>query len=281
MSDHHTLAATIAAGWGLPEPVLVRTGMNSLFHAGDDVVVRVGPSTFGAAAETAWTVTLEGHGIRSPRLVRDIVEVDGLCVWAIERVHPAGVIDWREVGAMVRAVHAIHPTEVPGLPSCVDFPHWQIEAVLDDVGPVIDGPALDGMRRCVDRWANWRDGAVADVVVCHGDVHPGNVLPTADGPVLLDWDLRCLAPRGWDHSALLTWTERWDGEPGLYDAFAAGYGRSLRGDVMADAFADLRLLVATLMRLRAGRSNPLAAAEAELRLRFWRGEPDAPRWHPQ
>ena len=75
----------------------------------------------------------------------------------------------------------------------------------------------------------------------------------------------------------MTWTERWGGEPGLYEAFADGYGRSLRGDPVAEALAELRLVAATLMRVRAGRNNPAAADEAERRLRWWRGDRDAPR----
>jgi hypothetical protein len=35
------------------------------------------------------------------------------------------------------------------------------------------------------------------------------------------------------------------------------------------------------MRGKAGRVNDAAAAEAERRLRFWRGEPDAPTWQAQ
>jgi hypothetical protein len=281
MSDHAALAAAAARRWGLPLPALVRAGMNSLYVAGDEAMVRVGPSSFGAMAEAAWLGLVSAHGIRVPRLLHDIVEYDGVCVAAIQRVHPSGVVDWREVGAMVRRVHGIDPNDVPGLPSCIDFPHWRIEAVLDDVGELVDPSALDGMRRCLQRWDGWRGAALEASVVCHGDVHPGNVLPTADGPVLLDWDLRCMAPAGWDHSALLTWSERWDGEPGMYESFSEGYGRSLRGEWMAEAFAELRLLVATLMRLRASRTSPTAAAEAERRLAYWRGDSDAPRWQPQ
>ena len=60
-----------------------------------------------------------------------------------------------------------------------------------------------------------------------------------------------------------------------------GYGRSFRGDPLAEAVAELRLVAATLMRVRAGRSDAKAADEAALRLRYWRGEDDAPMWHAQ
>jgi hypothetical protein len=47
------------------------------------------------------------------------------------------------------------------------------------------------------------------------------------------------------------------------------------------AFAELRLVAATLMRVTAALVNPDARPEAERRLRFWRGDPDAPTWTAQ
>ena len=86
---------------------------------------------------------------------------------------------------------------------------------------------------------------------------------TADGPVLLDWDLLCLGPPGWDHAMLLR-LPRWGWPARWYDDFAAGYGRSLADDPIANALAELRLVAATLMRLRAARDDPAAMPEAQL-----------------
>jgi hypothetical protein len=102
-----------------------------------------------------------------------------------------------------------------------------------------------------------------------------------DGPVLLDWDLLCWAPPGWDHGPMLTWADRWGGRPGEYEQFAEGYGRDLSGDPDTIAFAELRLVAATLMRVQAAMTNPDAAAEAQRRLAYWRGDPDAPPWTAQ
>jgi hypothetical protein len=108
---------------------------------------------------------------------------------------------------------------------------------------------------------------------------------TDHGPVLIDWDLLCWAPPGWDHGPMLTWAQRWNGPSvstaGEYEAFADGYGRSLVDDPAARAFSDLRLVAATLMRVAAGMADPAAMPEAQLRLRYWRGEPDAPPWTAQ
>ena len=181
-------------------------------------------------------------------------------------------IDWREVGAIVRRVHALVPRRSPvgyPVPPPTAFPWWDFEALMADVGAEIDDAARAGLRaRRSPATPSWRrlDGAH---VVCHGDVHPGNVVMTADGPVLIDWDLMCAAPAGWDHAMLLTLAERWGGDAGAYPAFAAGYGESMADDVTTRRFAELRNVAATLMRVRAGRTDP-RAIEAERRLRYWR-----------
>ncbi|MBI4935692.1 MAG: aminoglycoside phosphotransferase family protein [Actinobacteria bacterium] len=285
MSDPTPLAAAAARQWGLPDPVLIRTGMNSLFAAGDDVVLRVGRPAFPIATERAWMSLMSSHDVRVPRLLHDMNGGEGVSVVAIERIHPVGDIDWCATGAMVHRLHAIDPSAAPGLPWAGHFPHWQIESLLADVRASIDSSALAGIERCLRQWAGWQERLREHLVVCHGDVHPGNVMQAADGPVLIDWDLRCMAPAGWDHGPMLQWSEhwttRWGGGPLAYDQFAQGYGVSLRDDWMTQALSAMRMVIATLMRVRAGRTDVVAAAEAERRLRYWRGDPDAPLWDPQ
>ena len=211
--------------------------------------------------------------------------VGELSVLAVERIHPAGEVDWGEVGAMVADVHALGAGAIAGrhpLPWCGSFTWWDFAALLADVGRDIDDDALTALRTSVAGNLPWLDDSRrSSPLVCHGDLHPGNVLPTASGAVVLDWDLLCRGPAAWDHGPMMTWTERWGGPPGIYEDFAAGYGRSMRGDPLAEAVAELRLVAATLMRVRAGRTDPAAAQEAQRRLRWWRGEPDAPAWRAQ
>lgn len=283
LAEVRVVAAAAARHWGLPEPELIRSGMNALFTAGAEVVLRVGRPSVDASAAVWLMGRLAARGLRVPRMARDDVFVQaGLSVLAQVREHVVGEVDWAEIGAMVAQVHACSDEEVAEVrahyptPWCSSFPWWDFDAMLADVGPDLDPAARAGIDRALLA-RDWRD-RVDRVVLCHGDVHPGNVLPTAAGPVLLDWDLVCLGPPAWDHGPLLNWAERWGGEPGMYDAFARGYGRSMRGDPVTESLADLRLVAATLMRVRAGRTDPVAAAEAERRLRFWRGDPDAPVW---
>lgn len=277
-----TAAAEKAAEhWRLPTPVHLRTGMNALFAAGEAVVLRVGRVTGLPAAALELLELLRRRGIRVPVPVRDeAVRTEQLTVFAIRREWPTGPVDWCEVGRYVSLLHRIDPEEVPAgypRPWCGSFPWWEFGTLLDEVDDLLDPAARVGIRDALDRHGAW-EARVGSRVLCHGDVHPGNVVQTAAGPMLLDWDLLCVGPPEWDHAPLMTWTERWGGEPGVYEAYAAGYGRSYRGDPLAASLAQLRLLAATLLRLRAGRGDDLARREATERLRWWRGEPDAPPW---
>jgi aminoglycoside phosphotransferase (APT) family kinase protein len=277
------VAERAADHWRLDAPRLVRAGMNATFAAGE-VIVRVSaPSAEPTVAlDLAAFWTNRGLAVPVPARV-DVVRVGDLSATAWRRLHPSGErVDWTTVGRMVRAVHDTAQTSLPPavpLPSPVDLPWWDFAALLDSVRTDLDPPARAAIEATIERHAAW--GRFSAAVVCHGDVHPGNVIMTSDGPVLLDWDLLCVAPPGWDHAPMMTMASRWGGPAGDYEAFADGYGRSMRGDPEAEAFAALRLVAATLMRLAAGRRDPDAMAEAEIRLRYWRGEPDAPTWTPQ
>lgn len=277
-------AATAAIRWGLPDPQHLRTGMNALFAAGEEVVLRVCRPTAPASQALWLAAQLSARGVRVPRLVRtDAVEVEGFAVFALERLHPSGEIDWADVGAMIRRVHDWPVTDVRGhypLPRCDDFPWWNVAPALADVDDLLDPAARAGLERAIAAHGDWRSRVRARVV-CHGDVHPANVVQTAGGPVLLDWDLSCHGPAAWDHGPVMTWPRRWGAEPTMYARFAEGYGASLEGDPLTESLATMRNVVATLMRLRAGRTDPAAVEEAQRRLRYWRGDPDAPMWQAQ
>lgn len=277
-------AAVVAASqWELPPPTLLRAGMNATYVAGD-VVLRVAGASVHAEGACQLATVLAEHGVRVARPARtDVVRHGPRSVTAWERLvvvdRPA---DWRAIGSFVAVVHALDPKALPAGVPCPEasrFPWWQFDELVDDIGGLLDGAARRGMEATIARHRGWADDA--DLVVNHGDVHPGNVVTTAEGPVLIDWDLLCAAPRGWDH-AMLVRAGRWEGyDPSWYDEFAAGYGEDLRGDPVTVSIAELRLVAATLLRLEAGRHDPLAAAEAARRLAFWRGDADAPRWRAQ
>lgn len=276
-------ARRAADHWRLGEPVLLRIGMNAIFTSAD-VVLRVSAPTAPASASIELAGFLSSHGVNVPAPARDDVVVDGpVNVTAWTMIPATGErVDWTAVGRMVRRVHGIDRVDVPRLvplPRPEDFPWWGFDALMERAADGLDDGARGGLRAAIDRRRGWHDDGGR--VVCHGDVHPGNVIMSVDGPVLIDWDLLCWGPAGWDHGPMMTWAECWGGSDDEYESFADGYGQSLRGDPTAEAIAELRLVAATLMRVIAGLSDPGAMPEAQRRLRYWRGDPDAPAWVAQ
>lgn len=282
-------AARVALrAWGVPgDPTPIRTGMNALFGVpGEAVVVRVGHATAPAVAAHALVAALMGAGIATASPVAGwALDVGDFAVTGWERVRESRMaVRWELVGAAVRAVHDLPIGVVPDDYPCASpsgFPWWDFDALLAEVSADLDTPARRGIMAAVDAHRGWVAAVDAGSVVCHGDVHPGNVLVTSRVPLLMDWDLLCRANPAWDHAALLVWAERWGGDPSVYPRFADGYGRSFADDPLAVALGTLRNVAATLMRVRAGRSDRAAATEAERRLRYWRGDVDAPIWTAQ
>lgn len=278
------VAAEAAHCWDLPSPALLRVGMNALFTCGDEVVLRVGRVSGPPEAGPWLAEHLLRHGLRVPQpLPIPPWSRAGLTVFAQRRERSVGPVDWEEVGDMVARLHQLDPAPIAAhhpVPRAATFPWWDFVRLLAEVDDLLDEVARDALVAAVRRHGEWHRRTVPEVL-CHGDVHPGNVLQSVDGAVLLDWDLVCRAPAAWDHAPLLTWSERWGGEPGVYSRFAAGYGRSFASDELGLGLAELRLVAATLMRLKAGRTDGGAADEARRRLRWWRGERDAPAWTAQ
>ncbi len=277
-------AAHVAAeALGLSPPTPVRVGMNAIHRSGD-VALRVSLPTVDAAVSLELAAFWRRRGLRVPNPIGPgPVSHGGLQVTAWEWIEESdGPIDWEAVGAAIRTVHATPAEDLPDgvpLPSPVMFPWWDFDALLSRTAREIDGSARAGLVAAVERHRDW--STFDDVVVCHGDLQPGNVITTPEGPVVIDWDLLCAAPPGWDHGPLITWETRWGGAPGAYAAYASGYGRSFADDAPTQAFAELRLVAATLMRAVAAGRDPAAGPELEQRLRYWRGERDAPMWSPQ
>ena len=71
-----------------------------------------------------------------------------------------------------------------------------------DAGPLSDAARVELARHAdlLERWLAHLDRAnaaipVRDVVVTHGEPHPGNLIHTSSGFALVDWDTIALAPR--------------------------------------------------------------------------------------
>jgi aminoglycoside phosphotransferase (APT) family kinase protein len=137
-----------------------------------------------AATEAELTESVRRLGVPAPE-VRDLVEVDGRSAIVFERV--AGPSMWQrmldaphDVGALSREManvqRAIHSAGVPDrVPALVA----RLSSKLDEVIEL----SADERTEAHDLLLSLPRGAA----LLHGDLHPGNVLLGADGPVVIDW----------------------------------------------------------------------------------------------
>jgi uncharacterized protein (TIGR02172 family) len=235
--------------WG-PSRVL------KLFHAGQDVE--------RAEREFRITRTVYAAGLPVPAAF-ELVEVAGRRGVVFERVDGPSLLDhvqarpWKLRWA-VRLLAELH-TRIHQCPAPADLPaHRDWIANRIAVAPV-SARVRDAAYR---RLAILPDGGT----VCHGDFHPGNILITRRGPVIIDWgraargyplgDVACTA-RLIRTAGLPPWAPAFmhltlrATRPILYRKYLAGYLRQV-GGTRAEVEAWLGPLAA------AAAANPPVAA---------------------
>lgn len=281
-------AATVAhrLGRGDAAPQLLRSGANVVFRV-DDIVLRVSPAEVDVAGQVALANWLSNQGVPELCPIASPLVVDELVVTVWEYIGSHGQIDYRQLGAAIAVLHQLESASVAEhveLPWCGDASWLDLDAHLDTAAHtgVVSDDDIAVLRAAADDLVDWQDLARQEnPVVCHGDVHPQNVLMRHDALLILDWDSICLGPAAWDHAALLTWAERWGGDERDYQAFAEAHGADLRDSPAAQTLARVRLLAPTINMIIKGAGSARHANEAPLRMRYWRGEPKPPAWTPQ
>jgi Ser/Thr protein kinase RdoA (MazF antagonist) len=137
-----------------------------------------------ASREAAALRTLAAAGVPAPQLFDSVTvdgrpglvveHVDGLNLLAVLRRHPLSVF---KAGRTLGAAHvAMHDCVAPGeLPSLHDLLHSRIAEA-----PPLPGDLRSAAHALLD------DLPVGDRL-CHGDLHPGNLLGSWAAPVVIDW----------------------------------------------------------------------------------------------
>lgn len=167
---------------------LVAAGRTSdVFALGNDAVVKVPrpevPSDW-SRIEALLGGTVARHGLPVPA-VRDLVELEGRSCIVFDRVE--GPSMWQRAldqpgeaaqlaVQLVDVQHQIHSAGIP--PGVPDLAARLVSKV--DACDAIDDSEQTEARQLIA-------GLPSGAALLHGDLHPGNVLMTDDGPVVIDW----------------------------------------------------------------------------------------------
>ena len=272
---------------GLGELEVIRESMCSTFRSGD-VVLRVGHFTSSPTTAAALADMLRSNEIAVPQVIATFECDDSdLGVIAYDNIpESTRDIDWSEVGQVVRRLHTnVSVESVPdGYPVArpTGLPWWNFPEMMSRIeeSGILDAAALAVLRSVADAGERWTDTvSTTPMVIAHGDVHPGNVIMGADGPVLIDWDLLSIGSSIWDHIALRAWsTPPWQGNVQAYVEFAAGYGDVEWNIADLDALVRLRNLAATILKLMATTADGVMTDEAQRRMQYWLSPETAAPW---
>jgi hypothetical protein len=130
----------------------------------------------GPAPEVLGVVTLEGRfGVVLPRF-------DGPTLLQLVR---SGAVT-REQAARSSRTSALSVHKTPAPPDVLSLRAW-MDIWLRSARGMLPDHIATGVVALIERLQPG-DG------LCHGDLHPGNVIMTAEGPRLIDWTARCAGP---------------------------------------------------------------------------------------
>lgn len=184
--------------------------------APNKVVLRLAPDTRLAARETTIQAGVAAQGYRTPRVYAVGGSQDGMrswCVMAFANGHPllGGLNGVRAIAALPRLAAGLPHTLATVAVELHRLNPGPIEAALGAIGEKETG--IDGileqhhvravelgderLARVVERLAADRL-AVGRQVICHGDLHPFNVLTDNAHHVVLDWTAARLAEPTYD-----------------------------------------------------------------------------------
>lgn len=198
-----------------------------------------GPEDAGREA-TAMRAAAEA-GVPVPA-IHEVLEVDGRAAIVMDRVHGGDGLDllsshpWK-VRSVARAIAAAH-AQIASTPAPDQLPtvHDAVEQALrSDLVPSELATAATATLH----------GLPAGETLCHGDLHPGNVLMGPSGPVIIDWTGARRGPAAADHAFALVLVRAGEAPPDspvvlralirlLRTTYARAYATAFRDRIAVD-----------------------------------------------
>lgn len=174
----------------LPSAPIAQGRTAEIFLSDDDHVLKLYfdwcPSHW-VEDESRIAQAVHAAGIPAPA-IGEIVEVNGRRGLIYERIEGISMLQdmnshpWtmlRHARSLAELQIRIHRQSIPGLPSYKEHLQYAISTTRH----------LNEKLR--DRYLHLLVSLPDDQVLCHGDYHPGNVIITRSGPVIIDWMTAC------------------------------------------------------------------------------------------
>jgi Ser/Thr protein kinase RdoA (MazF antagonist) len=189
-------------------------------------------------------------------------------------------VDWRWLGRTLKRMHELRP---PAGMSSLWNPVGVVEARLESYG--LSPSASPETMRILSGLCAWArrivgSASLADPVgLIHGD--PTNVITSADGPVLIDFDLSGPGPPLWDLVSVAIRHRRFGLSLERLEECYDSYGFDPRGHFSFGDLLRLRELLDCSFALTASDGTDAGAdRELGLRLRAFEHPEDRNRWTP-
>lgn len=270
------LAATFGLDTDGAEVVRAATRHVVRFPASAVRTFAVPGGTTGPRQEAAVASLLADAGVPATRRLAGPALIDGWWVTAwreIPGVDPAAPpVDAATLGALAARLHrATGGIDRRGVVACdpLGAALGQLEVAIP-VGATSDDE-LAVVRRAVTRlepvWQAAVDRAVADGgAVLHGDLHAGNVVIGAHGPVLVDLELAGWGPPAYDAAPTVAFLRWYDSPAGEAAAFDEAYGAPLTAAARDGALEEVWALWSACWCVANRHRSPELEEEAKVRL---------------
>lgn len=264
---------------------LIRLGENAIYELPcEGVVARVARST--ALADRVlrevriadWLAEQDYPAVRTAADVKQAIEADGRLVTFWQLVPPTATEPTvADLGILLRRLH--------DLPA----PSFQLP-VFDPLSVVPDRLAYPGaappddIAFLRDRYEELAEAyrtlpPSAPHGFIHGDAHRGNVLMSAAGPLLSDFETAALGPREWDLTPTAMSVERFALDARTYATFVDAYGQDVRDWPGFSVLRQIREITMTTWLMQLYDVSDQHAAEFRLRVESLHEGDDGRLWH--
>lgn len=181
-----------------PGPLLATGRTSDVYSLGSDSVVKVprpGVPGHWAAVEARIARSVHSLGLPTPE-VRDVILVDGRDAIVFERIYGPSMWDLlREDTRRLQELTDLMIDVQRGI-NAIDNPDGVPDLLMRTRTKIEEAELLTALER--EQVVGMTNDLPSGSSLCHGDLHPGNILMGPAGPVVIDWFDAGVGHRGAD-----------------------------------------------------------------------------------